>query len=97
MTTVKGKITDLSLRWKKHFPVDLGVSGEAAPLLVDLDRDGGDEIILPTADGHLRIIKWEDHGLRMLRVPLDLGPAIDPSGGIPFAKQTGWLARYWQS
>ncbi|HXV74735.1 MAG TPA: S8 family serine peptidase, partial [Candidatus Polarisedimenticolaceae bacterium] len=35
--------------WKTHFPLALGASGEAGPLLVDLDGDGRDEIVLPTA------------------------------------------------
>jgi len=57
--------------WKSGFPVDLGASGEAAPLLVDLDADGRDEIILPTADGLVRIMDWEGGELRTVVVALD--------------------------
>jgi hypothetical protein len=57
--------------WKRGFPIDLGASGEAAPLLVDLDEDGRDEIILPTADGLMRIMDWEGGELRTVVAPLD--------------------------
>jgi hypothetical protein len=66
--------------WKRHFPIALGASGEAAPLVVDLDADGRDEIVLPTADGLLRIIYWHPGGLRTVRVALDDGPPVGPSG-----------------
>jgi len=69
--------------WKAHFPVGLGASGEAAPLLVDLDGDGRDEIVLPTADGILRIIDWYPGGLRTVRVAVDLGVPVGPSGERP--------------
>lgn len=68
-------------RWKAGFPIDLGASGEAGPLLVDLDGDGADEIVLPTAEGDVRIVKWEAKGLRVRRIPLDPIAATDPPGG----------------
>jgi hypothetical protein len=64
--------------WKKHFPLALGASGEASPLLVDLDDDGADEIVVPTADGKLRLIDWTADGLGIKLVELDRLPAIDP-------------------
>jgi len=57
--------------WKTGFPLDLGASGEAAPLLVDLDEDGRDEIVLPTADGRVRIMDWEAGELRTVVASLD--------------------------
>jgi hypothetical protein len=57
--------------WKPGSPVDLGASGEASPLLVDLDGDGADEIVLPTADGLVRILAWDASGPQTTRVPLD--------------------------
>jgi hypothetical protein len=64
--------------WKRHFPVDLGASGEASPLLTDLDGDGADEIVLPGADGFVRIVKWDRAGLRTVRLPLDPRPPVSP-------------------
>lgn len=66
--------------WKAHFPVNLGASGEAAPVLADLDGDGRDEIVIPTSDGYLRILRWEQSGIRTVRAPLDRTPPVDPSG-----------------
>jgi hypothetical protein len=74
--------------WKKHFPVDVGASGEASPLLVDLDRDGRDEIVLPTADGYLQIFDWTDSGLGLLRLSLDRAPEVDPLGQAPPTRET---------
>src|SRR5262249_49848598 len=37
--------------WMESFPLALGASGEAGPVLADLDGDGRDEIVLATADG----------------------------------------------
>src|SRR5262249_46205873 len=48
--------------WMESFPLYLGASGEAAPVLADLDRDGRDEVILATADGTVRILKWDESG-----------------------------------
>jgi hypothetical protein len=74
--------------WKPHFPFDLGASGEAGPLLVELDGDGRDEIVVPTADGYLQIFHWERSGLRLLRAPLDPSPAVDPLGQGPLTRDT---------
>ena len=68
--------------WKPHFPFDLGSSGEAPPLLVDLDGDGADEIILPTASGEVLFLDWEPTGLRVVRALLDDGPPLLPVGTI---------------
>jgi hypothetical protein len=62
--------------WMEHFPLNLGASGEASPVVADLDGDGRDEIILATADGMLRILKWERSGLREQRLYLDPGPSL---------------------
>jgi hypothetical protein len=64
--------------WKRHFPIDLGASGEASPLLVDLDGDGADEIVLPAADGFVRVVKWDASGPRTIRLPLDARPPVSP-------------------
>ena len=67
---------------KTHFPIDLGVSGEAGPVLWDLDGDGSDEIVLPTADGLLRILNWSPAGVSELRIPLDREAPLGPPGSI---------------
>lgn len=69
-----------------HFPVDLAASGEAAPVLADLDADGRDEIVLPTADGLVRIYAWEAEGLRRTELALDGGPPLDPVASLPAAE-----------
>jgi hypothetical protein len=74
--------------WLPHFPLDVGASGEAGPLLVDLDADGRDEIVLPTADGTLHVVDWSPAGLAMLRVPLDRLPPVDPLGSGPETRET---------
>jgi hypothetical protein len=63
---------------KPGFPLDLGVSGEASPLVVDLDSDGRDEIVLATSDGYLTIWRLEPGGLRSERFALDPIPVVDP-------------------
>jgi len=57
--------------WKRPFPIDLGSSGEAPPVLVDVDGDGRDEIVLPTADGLVRILSFGPDGLRTIAAALD--------------------------
>jgi hypothetical protein len=57
--------------WMEFFPRNLGVSGEASPIVTDLDGDRRDEIILATADGTIRILNWERSGVRDRRLPLD--------------------------
>jgi hypothetical protein len=70
--------------WKIGFPVDLGASGEAAPLLVDLDEDGRDEIVVPTADGLVRIMDWEGGELRTVFAPLDERTLLPPLDRAPW-------------
>ena len=74
--------------WKEPFPLYLGASGEVAPILHDLDRDGDQEIILPTADGLLRIYSVARGVVTLKAIPFDDGPAIDPFGEIPPARET---------
>jgi len=62
--------------WKDGFPRALGASGEAAPVLFDLDRDGRDEIVLPTADGRLRILGWTPAGPVEVEAALDERPRL---------------------
>jgi hypothetical protein len=62
--------------WMKFFPINVGASGEAAPVVADLDGDGRDEIILATADGTIRILRWEASGIREQRILLDPGPPV---------------------
>ena len=69
--------------WKPHFPVALGASGEAGPTLADLDGDGTDEIILPLADGRVRLLDWHPVGIRSHDLLLDPGPPLAPPGVIP--------------
>ena len=66
--------------WVEFFPRNVGVSGEASPVVTDLDGDGRDEIILATADGTIRILRWESSGIREQRLPLDPGPATGLAG-----------------
>jgi hypothetical protein len=62
--------------WMKFFPLNVGASGEAAPVVADLDGDGRDEIILATADGTIRILRWDASGVREQRLLLDPGPPL---------------------
>jgi subtilase family protein/FG-GAP repeat protein len=66
--------------WMKFFPRYVGASGEAAPVVADLDGDGRDEIILATADGTIRILRWDASGVREQRLLLDPGPPLGPTG-----------------
>jgi hypothetical protein len=59
--------------WMESFPLNVGVSGEASPVVADLDGDGRDEIILATSDGTLRILRWESSGVKEQRILLDSG------------------------
>ncbi len=72
---------------EKHFPYDLGVSGEASPLLFDLDRDGRDEIILPTAAGEVLLIDWQPSALAVRRLPLDERSALVPGDATVGARE----------
>ncbi len=62
--------------WMEFPPLNLGASGEASPVVADLDGDGRDEVILALSDGTLRILKWESSGLREQRHHLDFGPSL---------------------
>lgn len=73
--------------WKRHFPYDLNASGEAGPLLHDLDGDGRDEIVLPAADGYLRILSWSARGVSVVKAPYDALPPIDPRGRVPTVRE----------
>ena len=57
----------------------MNASGEASPVVVDLDGDGRDEVILGTADGTIRILRWNGSGVREQRLLLDLGNALGPT------------------
>jgi hypothetical protein len=63
--------------WKLP-PRPLGASGEAAPVLADLDGDGRDAIVLATADGSLRILRWRGSTLEEKRVFADPGAPLGP-------------------
>jgi hypothetical protein len=67
--------------WKPGFPRDLGASGEAAPVVTDLDGDGRDEIVLATADGAVRILSLRASGLYEQRLSLDPGLPLGPGQG----------------
>jgi hypothetical protein len=41
---------------RRGFPRRLGTSGEASPVLADLDRDGAQDIVLATSDGEVRVL-----------------------------------------
>jgi hypothetical protein len=62
--------------WMKNFPLNVGASGEAGPVVADLDGDGRDEVILATADGSIRILRWEPTGVREQRLLLDRGAPV---------------------
>jgi hypothetical protein len=65
--------------WMESFPLDLGASGEAAPVIANLDGDGRDEVVLATADGVVRILRWEPTGVREQRLLLDIGSPLGPT------------------
>jgi hypothetical protein len=69
--------------WMESFPLSLGASGEAAPVVADLDADGRDEVILATADGTIRILNWDPTGLREQRLLLELGSRVGPTAFTP--------------
>jgi len=66
--------------WMEFSPIYLGASGEASPVVADLDGDGRAEVILATADGAIRIFRWESGGVREQRLLLDPGRALAPMG-----------------
>src|SRR5213075_1389127 len=68
-----------------EFPLSLRASGEAAPVVADLDADGRDEVILATSDGTVRILKWNPTGFREQRALLDLGSRV---GEMPTPRET---------
>jgi subtilisin family serine protease len=49
-------VTDRAERLHRGFPLDLGTSGESSPQLANLDGRRGDEIVLATADGRIRVL-----------------------------------------
>jgi len=69
--------------WVAGFPVDLEGSGEAGPTVVDLDGDGRDEIVLPTAGGIVHVYGLDPTGSRreVARSALD-ETAAARTGGI---------------
>lgn len=71
---------------KSHFPLELGASGEAPPLVLDLDRDGRAEVVVATADGVVRFIRWHPAGLRTVRATLDELAPLGP--GLPRPRET---------
>ena len=74
--------------WVPGFPVDLDGSGEAGPSVADLDGDGRDEIVLPTAAGLVLVYGLDPTGVgrELVRVALDETQPARP-GGIP-ARET---------
>jgi len=69
--------------WREGFPRQVGASGEAAPVLADLDGDGRDEIVLATADGTIHVFAWESSGIREQRFVLDTSFALGPMEADP--------------
>ena len=67
-------LTDPS--WMENFPLNVGASGEASPVVADLDGDGRNEVILGTADGMIRILRWESSGVREQRLLLNPGETL---------------------
>jgi len=65
--------------WMESFPLYVGASGEAGPVIADLHGDGRDEVILATADGAVRILTFEPTGVREQRLLLDLGSPLGPT------------------
>lgn len=67
------------------FPLDLGVSGDSSPLLVDMNGDGAQEVVFGTADGFVHVIDAAGSELpgwpaTTGLLPLNVGaPAYQPS------------------
>ena len=59
------------------FPVALVASGESSPALVDLNGDGGSEIIVATANGHVFAFGQDGGLLNGWPVVTDLLPGLD--------------------
>jgi hypothetical protein len=66
--------------WMEFFPLNVGASGEASPAVADLDGDGRDEVILATADGAIRIFRWDSAGVREQKLLLDAGLPLGRTG-----------------
>lgn len=54
------------------FPVNIGVSGDSAPLLHDLDGDGNQEIVFGTADGRVHVL--DGSGAELPGWPVETNP-----------------------
>ncbi|HXC50111.1 MAG TPA: FG-GAP-like repeat-containing protein [Candidatus Limnocylindrales bacterium] len=54
------------------FPIEVGVSGDSAPLLHDMDGDGAQEIIFGAADGKLHIL--DGSGSELAGWPVETNP-----------------------
>ena len=50
----------------KGFPIYLGSSGEANPKMADIDDDGRLDLVYPTSNGHIVVIKMGSDGAQVL-------------------------------
>ena len=73
------------------FPISLGASGEAPPVLADLDGDGVQEIVLPASDGQVHVFTGSGALLDGWPVALEAHPATDVHGDAPFVSSTDGL------
>lgn len=71
------------------FPLKLGSSGEAQPVIADLDGDGRDEIVVATSDGWVHAYRSDGSELRGWPVHTERSPAIDRYRSVELVRELG--------
>ena len=70
------------------FPIELGTSGEAPPVLADLDGDLVFEIVLTTSDGRVHVLDGAGEPLPGWPVALEPHPWTEAHADAPFVANT---------
>jgi hypothetical protein len=73
----------------RGFPIRLASSGEAQPVLADLDGDGRNEVVLPTADGVVHAFRRNGRELRGWPVHTRPSPEVLPYRSNPIVQRLG--------